>query len=406
MSLRKDTGTWVVLLIILAVAAYFRVDFIRSVAHGMSHDAKNYSAMARQLLEQGIYGYDSRDPNAYVTPGYPLFLAAIFRIVGYQQRDPLPWVRFAQILLSMLTIIMLFRLSCRIAGRAAGLLAAAISAVYPPFIWANGAILTEVLATFLLVGYLLWQHIAIRRQSLLHAWIAGLWLGLTVLVRPEFLPALFAVYGYFWLARIENRRRLLLMFSTGLLGIILILMPWWIRNAVTLHRFIPLATQTNPLMAGTYPNNQFSDGMGVDTQGKTEKEIALERIRVGFTQHPRLFTWWYTFGKLKYTYGEMYAGGGYQPFYLVFPHERDLHKALVWLGVLALLAGGLQRRREVNYISVSLVLMSIIRLAFVPEFRYNFEEMPMLVLLDSIFLVQWVMMLFPEKQELPDGHYV
>lgn len=44
--------------------------------------------MARQFLDKGFLGYMSSRPNAYITPGYPLFLALIYKLYGYAQGVP------------------------------------------------------------------------------------------------------------------------------------------------------------------------------------------------------------------------------------------------------------------------------------------------------------------------------
>lgn len=59
--------------VIFLLAAYVRIDFLRSVDHEMPHDSLNYDKMVRQLLETGVYAYNGETPNALVTPGYPLF---------------------------------------------------------------------------------------------------------------------------------------------------------------------------------------------------------------------------------------------------------------------------------------------------------------------------------------------
>ncbi|MGX4585822.1 hypothetical protein [Paenibacillus chitinolyticus] len=41
-------------------------------------DAMFYSKMAKQFLETGILGFNQTEPNAYVTPGLPLLLSAVY----------------------------------------------------------------------------------------------------------------------------------------------------------------------------------------------------------------------------------------------------------------------------------------------------------------------------------------
>lgn len=389
------------LALIIVIALVIRIDFVRSVVHEMSHDAINYTAMAKQLLNEGIYGYNSTEPNAFVTPGYPLFVTMNYVIGDVIDRNPLTLIRYAQIVLSICTLIMIYMLTRKLSGSViAALVAASVTAIYPPFVWANGAILTEVLGTFFLMGYLLWQLYAFDKLSRIHALIAGIWLGLAVLVRPEFLPVVIVLYALRWWQ--VKDRSLWKMLLLSLLGIMLMLMPWWVRNIVTLNEFIPLSTQTNPIMAGTFPHKNYEDNL-VDRKGKTDWEVTKERLKVGFTEHTGLFTWWFTIGKLEYTYGSMYYGGGHSPHYPVINSGVILHQALIALGFMSIIFLTLSRFRQPHTLIASVIIvMSVIRLGFVPEYRYNFPMMPLLIVMICIAFSHVVQLLQNRKQDKYD----
>lgn len=387
---RTATPVAILLAVLLLLAAYVRIDFLRSVNHDMSPDAVNYDAMARQLLDTGVYAYHDTKPNAFVTPGYPLLLAGVYAVVGYDSHDPLPYVRYLQALLGVVSVWLVYRIAAKLAGEPAGLLAAAAAAVYPPFIWMNGAILTESFAVFALLAYVWVQLIAIERPSRAAAAAAGVLLGVTVLIRPEFLPLIAVVYGFVLLrGGRAHRREAWRLAAWSCAGLVLVMLPWWIRNAVTLHEWVLTATQANPLSAGTYPYKHYDDGL-IDRTGLTDRQIALERLRVGFSTQPWLFLKWYTVGKLRYIYEYMYAGGGFTPAYPVLPlrDPNKLHLAVVWSSVagMALLLG---RWRQLTTVPVLIVVvMSLIRLAFVPEYRYNITVMPLMIVIGCAALAQ------------------
>lgn len=381
------------LIAILLLAAYLRIDFLRSVAHEMPHDSINYDLMVRQLLEKGIYAYNDTGPNALVTPGYPLFMAMIYWLASYQLNDPLPWIRMVQVLLSLLSIWMMYSITRRLSNAAGGLVVAFLSAIYPPFVWANGAILTEVLGIFLFLGYVWAQIRAFLVPTVLSALTSGVLLGLTVLVRPEFLPLIAVSYLFYWAWK-KNTKEVLKLFALSLVGLVLVLMPWWIRNAVTLDEWVLTATQANPFKAGTYPYKNYSDGL-VDEAGKTEMEVALERLKTGFSTQPWVFAKWYTLGKLQYLYQHVYYGGGHEPFYHVIPgiHPDRIHHALLFLGVLAAIVILLRWRQIPALLVVIIAAITLIRLGFVPEYRYNVMTMPLIMMIDCIAGVkawQWL----------------
>lgn len=78
----------VLVILIFALAAFLRIDFLTSVHHKVSHDSIYYDEMVRQLLETGVYAYKDTEPNAQVTPGYPLFMAAVYKLADYERQDP------------------------------------------------------------------------------------------------------------------------------------------------------------------------------------------------------------------------------------------------------------------------------------------------------------------------------
>ena len=47
-----------------------------------SPDEENYIDMARNLLEHGYYSYWGGEPDAYVSPGYPVFLTLCMALFG------------------------------------------------------------------------------------------------------------------------------------------------------------------------------------------------------------------------------------------------------------------------------------------------------------------------------------
>jgi len=377
---RKWT-TWA-LIIIFVLAAYLRFDFLASASHHNSHDTVNYDIMVRQWLEEGVYAYKSEEPNAQVSPGFPLLMAAAYIVGDATGFDPFTLIRYLQACFSLVTLWLIYLIARRFGGLTAALPAAAVAAVYPPFIWTNGAVLTEALATVLFVGYVYLILIAFDTGNRWWTLAAGIAMGLTVLTRPEFLivlPASFALH-LLWHRDLKRTFRLLVIAGVGTA---MVLSPWLARNLVTLHKPIIASTQVNPFAAGTYPDKKYDDGM-VDRKGKTQMEVAKERLKVGFTQHTWTYVKWYTVGKLNHIYGKMFTGSGHKPHYPVIPFKSYLHLLLVCASVAA--AGFILRkwREPASLVVVVVLVITITRLAFVPEYRYNVTAMPLLIVMDAL----------------------
>ncbi len=84
-------------------------------------------------------------------PGYPLFLRGIYAIFGAHNYRA---VFTVQALLSTLTVFMIYRVGRAVSGERAGLIAAAVAAVYPNFIIYNLTTLTETVSVLFVVALL------------------------------------------------------------------------------------------------------------------------------------------------------------------------------------------------------------------------------------------------------------
>lgn len=397
----KRNKVWTIaIVLIFLLAAWLRVDFLTSVKHTVSHDTKYYDEMVHRLLDKGIYAYKEEVPNARVTPGYPLFMTGMYLVADQINVEPFPLIRWVQVLVSLATLILIYMIAYQATrNKWVAIVSLFISAIYHPFIWANGAVLTETLALFFLMGYLSMQLHAFRTQRKRDAALAGILLGITVLVRAEFLPLFVPLYGVFLLQQwfrpksgqmTERTSKLAVFKKVVLLGIITglclsaTMLPWWIRNVVSLNEFVLTASQSNPFKAGTYPNKDYSDKIVVQN-GMSQNEYAWARIKAGFTQQTWKYVKWYTVGKLKYTYTHMFFGSGHSPIYHAYPGVAGLHLLIIYGAILPLLAIIWRWRQPAAMLAVVIIIMTMIRLVFVPEYRYNFTVMPLFIILSTWF---------------------
>ncbi len=314
---RHNKAWTIAIVLIFLLAFWLRADFLTSVKHTVSHDTKYYDEMVHRLLDKGIYAYKEDVSNARVTPGYPLFMTGMYIVADQLGVEPFPLIRWFQVLISLASLILIYMIAMQATrNKWVAIVSLFIGAVYHPFIWANGAILTETLALFFLMAYLSMQLYAFRTQRKRDAALAGVLLGLTVLVRAEFLPLFVPLYGVFLLQQwfkpksvqmAATASKLAVFKKIALLGVITglclsaTMLPWWIRNVVSLNEFVLTASQSNPFKAGTYPNKDYTDKIVVQN-GMSQNEYAWARIKAGFTQQTWKYVKWYTVGKLKYTY--------------------------------------------------------------------------------------------------------
>lgn len=159
----------------------------------LQSDMHHYDTMAqsvafrRPMAEPPFFvGYHPLVASSYMQPGYPLFLAALYRLWG---RD-VSAVYAAQALLSAATVAILFVLLARVTRMRWALLLTGLAAVHPKLILYNAYLLTETLTLFLLILFVLAAFRCLESPKPRVACMAGLLYGLLTVTRPNFLAGL------------------------------------------------------------------------------------------------------------------------------------------------------------------------------------------------------------------------
>jgi Dolichyl-phosphate-mannose-protein mannosyltransferase len=185
---------WIIFLLLFAFALTSRLCVARLLANDEPGDARVYSRLAVNVLEQHVYSADEAPPYAptYIRlPGYPLFLAAVYAAFGHGNDAA---ARTAQALLDTASCLFVAALAFlwqpaeARKGRAAAL-ALALAVICPFTVIYTATILTETLTIFLALALTLAATLALRAQSRraqLLCWaVAGLCAGSVIMVRPD-----------------------------------------------------------------------------------------------------------------------------------------------------------------------------------------------------------------------------
>jgi len=218
-------------------------------------DSPIYLELARNLLNAHTYGLvrDGRMvPTDARPPGYPLFVAAVDLVAGRAGSA----LFLAQAILDVAACFLIAALAARLAPqprRERVWIAALWLAALCPFVANYTAVpLTEVLGVFLSALTLLLLVCAWQQEELAgsrcdrRGWFfAGAAAGLTTLVRAE-SPLLLAAAGAAIALVCAMRGQWLRIVRTGVwlaAGLLLPLLPWGVRNLVTLGRVQLLAAR-------------------------------------------------------------------------------------------------------------------------------------------------------------------
>jgi 4-amino-4-deoxy-L-arabinose transferase-like glycosyltransferase len=186
-------------------------------------------------------------PSAYYPVGFPAVLGALYWVgnhVPFVDVDNMALTGMFQIVISTATVALTFVVGRRLAGPRAGLIAAAVMAVFPNLVFQVTTIQVETTFVFLTMAAL-----AIIVD---HDWSSGppgvgrlvafgAVLAACGLVRPFSLPVLLGVF----LAVLATRsgwRRALAVTAVPIVVIIVAFVPWTVRNWVVMDAFIPSST--------------------------------------------------------------------------------------------------------------------------------------------------------------------
>jgi hypothetical protein len=255
----------------LLVGACLRLFFVLKFPL-VSGDASLYEQLAGNWLKWGRYALDL---NGQITPvdvrmpGYPGFLAVMYAITRRAAEGARPAVMFVQIAIDLFTCVVIAMLAASLA-RAAGqeakanrayIVALWLAALCPFTANYTATILTEVWAVFLTsIAFLLFVPVSTdafakplvmltRRQVWQGAALGGFVVGLGTLFRPEtplLLVTTSAAIGH-WMVRRGSAGRWIKVCAFMAIGCGAALLPWTIRNAVSLHEFQPLAPKNSNL---------------------------------------------------------------------------------------------------------------------------------------------------------------
>lgn len=222
-------------------------------------DAWDYDRHARSIADG--HGYpDSyyvvdRGPSALRAPGYPFFLAGVYAVSG----DSVLAGRLANALLGTLTVYLLYLLTKRIWGPRTGLAAAALAAVFPPLVLLSRDLLSESLFIALELGAVICVLEFRRLRTLRWAVVAGLLAGLAALTRNPGPALAIPVIVGLWVVRPRIAWRAARAPGLALACMMLVILPWTVRNAIEFGRLIPITSGTGLALAGTYNQIALED---------------------------------------------------------------------------------------------------------------------------------------------------
>jgi 4-amino-4-deoxy-L-arabinose transferase-like glycosyltransferase len=226
----------IICLVALANAACFAV-YQRPEWDRSWDDQVGYQRLGHVLATTGEFTrspeLDPFVPETIRTPGYPLFVAGVYRVAGEHHAA----VAAAQAVVFALLTLVVFAVGARLASQRVALAGAAFTALFPAIPYYGALVLTEVFCTFL-VTLGIWTAVGAvqNRRTGWFVW-TGVLFGAATLTRPTFALFPVALVGCVALAALWQREwRRVLPWAWTLAAFALVLAPWLAYNVIYVHR--------------------------------------------------------------------------------------------------------------------------------------------------------------------------
>lgn len=227
------------LVLIAVVAALHGVFFLFYQAPEWSTvaDQEGYRRLGQALAETGQF---TRYPDApqFVpevirTPGYPLFLAAVYALAGPSQVA----VAISQIGLTIALALLVAVIARACAPPRVAVAAGLAAALYPTFPYFAALAMTELWTTFVLTAAMAVAFRAHRTGATRDYLATGFLLGFAALSRPAFVLLPLAFVGTAVVLFRRASGRVLRPWPLLLAAFVLTLLPWFTFNYVVMGRF-------------------------------------------------------------------------------------------------------------------------------------------------------------------------
>ena len=229
-------------------------------------DSKEYHDYAVTILEKKDWLTNTDFPGSWREPGYPLFLALVYSIFGAD--DQLP-VYLIQALLSGLTCLYIYRLGKKVFNHVIAVVALAWASLYPFYLIYLRSLHRDTLVFFLFIVffYCLYSHIFENREGYRGLWFSAIIYALLVHTDTRYLfyfPFLAFLFFYY-----QPGAKGVIRYSLFAGAVVLLAIPWLLRNYVAYDRPILITPQTTTYLKYSILPEITNNALGL----KRDREI-------------------------------------------------------------------------------------------------------------------------------------
>lgn len=397
---------------IVAFALIIRLAYIFFVPQfPLLKDDLQYNVIAGNLLGGKGFSYDSVNPTAARGPVYPAFLAAIYFLFGQNHSA----ARLVQAVVASINCLFVYLIAKKLYNHAIGLFAALLMSIYPSTIGYTGLLYSETLSACLVSASILLFIVSRKKSKFGLFVVTGVFLGLTVLCYPKFilLPFVLVLFGL-WS---NNLSRKYILLGGLILGTVLTLSFWTIRNFIVFRKIIPVSVgvgtslwystlpedytewyfEKEPLkseMIKLYPVLQGPAEQHDFLFSVNTNEIFAQKARMNIKNNPGLFVWlsakrffrqWLSSNAnsiyvLKYSNSDYLRSGNYAVFFVKLLLIL-MHIYVVAFGCLGMLVDiGLKLKNIFSPVLLTILYSIFINSLFITQPRYQIPVLGLLLI--------------------------
>jgi 4-amino-4-deoxy-L-arabinose transferase-like glycosyltransferase len=416
---------WVLALFLLALV--LRGAWVATInpdpLDGRFDDTMFYDASAKALAEGKGYINLEGKPTAHWPIGYSGVVASLYVVFGENLLAP----KALNVFLGAATVLVVYALGARLFDRRVGLVAAALLALFPSQIFFSTLVMTEVLfaalLTLVVLLVVLWtlppnadppSGEGDKRPAAGGLLLLGLLLGYGAITRGEGSVVVLVVLLIWWLSRLGWRP---LLRRSGLLlaGVVLVMAPWTIRNFIVFRAPVFISTAMGyAFWQGNRADAYTPPDYGFDTKFYDEyADVPFPRKEVVVNNAEMREAWDFIIHNPRTE-----AGLLFQKLYHLY---REDATGLVWIdghGGQASIPDSLEQKLETVanayyfvvlgwvvltvpfwfsfrdrarfLLPLTILVLTVTHLVFIPEPRYHFAFIPILCILAAQgFMVVW-----------------
>ena len=278
---------------ILIFALLIKIFLIFTLPAEIRSDSFDYHRIAVNLVKFGEYSFEAGKPTANFSCGYPLFLAGVYKVFGEEQSA----VRLVNSFLEVITAIFFFLICLKLFDEKWSLIALGIFTFLPSNILFSQTVLTEPVFGMLAIILL---YYSLNEEINYKIFFIGLVWGYAVLIRSSFSLSAFLMLIFIFKYRRElfegfktKRTKRVIQYSfLFLLGLVLVIAPWLIRNKTVIGTFT-IATQggftfwsgSNPSATGTWYYKIEESNPMFNISDEVERDRAFYKEGINYALH-------------------------------------------------------------------------------------------------------------------------